>query len=119
MQPSDRHHPTGNAPGAVDLAMERTVQATQLLREALTLLGSEPQRTLSRATPDRLRLPEVQRLTVYAFSHLRADATWLFPALSQGDGEDGDLVRGSGPSLDRGADQPLVTFSPHNGACEI
>lgn len=48
------------------LALNRTLQATQLLREALTLLGAEEglEAVVSRQTPDRLlRMPEVQRLT--------------------------------------------------------
>jgi prophage regulatory protein len=49
-----------------NLVTDRTLQATQLLREALALLGSETTLAASvvKRNPDRLlRLPEVQRLT--------------------------------------------------------
>lgn len=47
-------------------AAERTLQATQLLREALALLGADPMIDISavRRRADRLlRMPEVERLT--------------------------------------------------------
>jgi len=62
MQPSDQ--PTGNIGGSIDLSVERRLQATQLLSEALKLLGGEPQVTLAKPPPNRLlRLAEVQQLT--------------------------------------------------------
>ena len=55
-----------NGPNAASPATERTLHATQLLREALALLGAEaaPAAFVVRRSPDRLlRMPEVQRLT--------------------------------------------------------
>ena len=57
-----------NAPNEVgaSLGLNRALQATQLLREALALLGADegPEPVASRQIPDRLlRMPEVQRLT--------------------------------------------------------
>lgn len=51
---------------AANAAVHRTLQAAQLLHEALTLLGVDSVQRMPRTTraPDRLlRLPEVERLT--------------------------------------------------------
>lgn len=51
---------------ATSAAVQRTLQAAQLLREALTLLGVDPVQQMPRTAraPDRLlRLPDVERLT--------------------------------------------------------
>lgn len=55
-----------NEATATNTAVHRTLQAAQLLHEALALLGVDPVQQMPRTTraPDRLlRLPDVERLT--------------------------------------------------------
>jgi prophage regulatory protein len=60
------HNCASNEATATNIAVHRTLQAAQLLQEALALLGVNPVQQMPRTTraPDRLlRLPDVERLT--------------------------------------------------------